>query len=241
MRTGLFACALGTLALALLGASASALAQDKTPAAADKKPGAATASSSTLGPDGMRRDPAGIKGISPYNEILAKGRKLYQNKDYDGAIASFEEAVKLDPKNMYAYELIAQVQVLKGDVEAAKKTLAEARDKDGTDPVKAKGLFFGADFSERAIPGIPSKPTLEALQPVVELAKQAWDAYAAFVAEHTKAPDYRASATERKKRLDGRIEIEKAYVPVKQRIADRAKERAAEAEKAAAADAAKNK
>ena len=62
-----------------------------------------------------------------------------------------------------------------------------------------------------------------------------------MVAEHTKAPDYRASATERKKRLDGRTDIEKAYIPVKHRIAERTKERTAEAEKAAAAEAAKSK
>jgi tetratricopeptide (TPR) repeat protein len=240
MRTGLVACAIGAVALAVAATSGSALAQGKKASGGDKK-ASATASSSTLGPDGVRRDPAGIKGISPYHEMLAKGRKLFQNKDYDGAIASFQEAVKLDAKNAYAYVLIAEVQLSKGDVDAAKQTLTDARDKEGAELAKAKLRFLAADTSERAIPGIPSKPTVEALAPLVDLAKQTWDAYAAFVAEHTKAPDYRASSTERKKRLDGRVELEKAFVPVKQRITDRNKERAAEADKAAAAEAAKSK
>jgi len=240
MRIRLVACALGVLALSLSATSPSALAQGKKPAAADKGP-LTGPSKQTIGPDGIRRDPAGIRGLSPYNEQLGKGRKLFQNNDLDGALGAFQEAVKLDPKNMYAYVLVAQIQIAKGDVEGAKKTIADARDKDGTEPVRAKYLFFSSDLGERAIPGIPSKPTLEVLQPAIDLAKQAWEAYSAFVAEHTKAPDYRASATERKKRLDGRIDIEKAYLPVKQRIEARNKERAADAAKAVAADAAKGK
>jgi tetratricopeptide (TPR) repeat protein len=221
------------MALGISAASPSAHAGDKKPAASATKP--------TLGADGVRRDPAGLKGVSPYNEQLGKARKLFQNKDMEGAMAAFQDAVKLDPKNMLGYLLVAQMQITKGDVEAAKKTLAEARDKDGTEPVRAKYLFLASDMSERAIPGIPSKPTLDVLQPPLDAAKQAWEAYSAYAAEHTKAPDYRASATERKKRLDGRADLEKAYIPVKQRIAERNKERAAEAEKAAAAEAAKSR
>ena len=92
---------------------------------------------------------------------------------------------------------------------------------------------------EQKIPGAPSKPTLEALMPFIEEAKQAWEGFVSYVAGHPKALDYRATGVERKKQLDARVDREKAYIPVKQRIADNAKERAEEAQKAAAAEAAK--
>ena len=35
----------------------------------------------------VKRDPAGVKGISPYNEDLAKGRESSKKNDHAGAIA----------------------------------------------------------------------------------------------------------------------------------------------------------
>jgi hypothetical protein len=201
-------------------------------------PADAKAPASASGP---LRDPAGVKGISPYQEIIAKGRKAVQAQELDAALAAFQEAVQTEPKATLGHLLLAQTQLLKGDQPTATKTIAEARATQGPEDVTSKLLMLTADLDERAVPGTPAKPTIEALQPKIDQARTAWEGYASFAAGHTKAPDYRATATERKKQLDARLEREKAYLAVKQRIADNIAEGAREAEKSAAADAAKNK
>jgi hypothetical protein len=219
---------------------ATSVTQAATPAAKAPAPkAAATAAEPTVGPDGIQRDPAGVRGMSPYNEALAKGRKAVEANEIDKAISAYQEAIQVDPKAAVGYHLLAQMQIAKGDSEAAAKTLKDARDKDGTEAEQSKVLMLTAILVEQKVPGTPSKPTLEALLPTVEEAKQAWQGFVAYVAGHPKALDYRATGTERNKQLDLRVEREKAYIPVKQRIADNAKERAEEAQKAAVADAAK--
>lgn len=202
---------------------------------------AAAGAKAAASPDGVTRDPAGVKGISPFQEIIARGRKAVQAGDADGALAAFQQAVQTEPKATLGHVLLAQAQLLKGDAAAATQTVEGARATQAPEDITSKLLMLTADLVERGVPGTPAKPTLEAIQPKIDQARTAWEGYSSFVAGHTKAPDYRATATERKKQLDARLEREKAFQVVKQRIADNVAESAKEAEKAAAADAAKNK
>jgi hypothetical protein len=178
-----------------------------------------------VGKDGIRRDPAGVRGLSPFQETLARGREAFQKQDLAGAIAHFQQATTLDDKQVLGYLLLAQVQLAKGELDAAAGTAALARKaQQGTPTHSSKALMLTADLAERAVPGPAAKATVEALQPKLDAAKEAWDGYAGYVAGQSKAPDYRASATERKKQIDARLEREKAYVIVKQRIAENARE-----------------
>lgn len=178
-----------------------------------------------VGSDGVRRDPAGQKGISPYNERLAKGRKAFESKDLDGAIAAFEQAVASDKQPMTGYILLAQARWAKGDRAGAAQATEDARQSAGTEAQQSKLLFFDGEIAERtaedAVKGPEDNPSDNWTTP-----KEAWSGYAAFVAGHTKALDYRASATERDKQIDARIKRETDYAIVRKRIADNAKKRA---------------
>jgi hypothetical protein len=185
--------------------------------AAGGKPG-------TPGADGIRRDPAGQKGISPYNEQLAKGRKAFEAKDLDGAIAAFQQAIALEAEPMLGHILLAQAQWAKGDRTAAAQTTQAARQSAGTEPQQSKLLFLDAEVAERAAEDQTEGPE-EAPEPTWKPPKDAWSGYAAFVAGHTNALDYRASATERDKQIDARIQREKDFAIVRKRIADNAKKR----------------
>jgi hypothetical protein len=185
--------------------------------AAGSKPGTPDA-------DGIRRDPAGQKGISPYNEQLAKGRKAFEAKDLDGAIAAFQQAIAQDGQPMLGHILLAQTQWAKGDRAAAAATIQGARQSAGTEPQQSKLLFLDAEVAERTAEDKVDGPE-DTPEDSWKAPKEAWSGYASFVAGHTAALDYRASSTERDKQIEARIKREKDYAIVRKRIADNAKKR----------------
>lgn len=195
------------VALALSGSALGASAKEKASGGADA--------------DGVHRDPAGQKGISPYNEALAKGRKAFGGQDYDAAIAAFQEAIGIDAKAAMAHLLLAQVHMAKGDAPGAKQALSSARETRGTEAEQSKLLMVQANVDERSAE--PSKDGKAAV--TWNGAKESWSGYAAFVAGHSKAPDYRATATERNTKIDQRVKRVKDYEIVRKRIADNAKKR----------------
>ena len=91
------------------------------------------------------------------------------------------------------------------------------------DNVKAKVLFNIAGLRER--------------QGKWQAAKDAWGAYAAFLQNNPKARGFPASAAERIKQADRRVQLEADYGKVKERIA----RRIAEKEREAAENAKKDK
>jgi len=178
----------------------------------------------TVDDDGVRRDPAGHKGISPYEEELAAGRDAFGDGQHDDAIAAFKRAIAKDDTKLDAYLLISQVQLVKGDRDAALKTLTKARGKRATEGVQAKVLIFRADVLEReanlqvrdekAAGGLS-----DALKTAWDKSKEAWTAYAAFLDEHTRVKGYKPTADERKKQIDARQQREKDLAPVRTRMA----------------------
>lgn len=176
------------------------------------------------GPDGVRRDPAGQKGISPYNEQLAKGRKAVQEGDLDGAVAAFQQATQLDDKPLLGYLLLGQVLLAKGDRAAAVQASQDGRQRAGTEQQQSKMLMFDADLSERTAEDANEGPDQDP-EVTWKPPREAWTGYAAFVGGHPKAPDYRQSATEREKQIQARVKREKDYAIVRKRIADNAKKR----------------
>src|SRR5262245_29758281 len=101
MRARLLFASLTATALTISGSAALAQ-QPAAPAApaASKPPAGGTAAAPATGP---RRDPNGQTGISPYMEQIKKGEDAYVARDFPGAVAAFQEAIKLDVQKMLGY------------------------------------------------------------------------------------------------------------------------------------------
>lgn len=63
-----------------------------------------------------------------YTDKMDLGRKYLTDLDYEQAIVSFEEAIKIEPKNAEAYLLLAEAYEKHGEVEKAKDVLKKAEE-----------------------------------------------------------------------------------------------------------------
>jgi tetratricopeptide (TPR) repeat protein len=178
------------------------------------------------------RDPDNKKGISPYMEMVVKGNAAFMARDIPGAITTFQDAIKLKPEEMLAFYRLGEAELEAGKIDDADKTWESALSKKcsqgceapmSPDTLKAKVLFNIASLRER--------------QQKWDVAKDAWQSYAAFLQGNPKAHGFPATAAERIKQIDRRVQLEVDYGKVKQRIA----QRIAEKEKEAAENAKKDK
>lgn len=205
---------------ACLGVANGALAADKAAAASDGKD--AKSDGPQIGSDGVRRDPKGVKGISPYLEMIAKGDRAVVARDFDGAIAAYREAIKLDPEKALGHYRVGSAQLAKGDQKEAEAAFVNGLrfvGKDGT--LKAKLIFVLADLRER------QKNSDEAIG--------RWKEYSKNAEEQKEATTYPATATERVARNEAWKKNAAESEEVKTRIAKRLKE-ADEASRKSAAD-----
>jgi tetratricopeptide (TPR) repeat protein len=188
--------------------------------AADPK--AAAKDAVTVGADGVRRDPNGIKGISPFEELIVKGDRAYLARDFDGAIAAYREAVQAAPQNAVGHFRLGSAQLAKGDQKEAEAAYVNALrfvSKDGS--LRGKLLFALADLRER------QKNSDEAIA--------RWKEYAKSAEEAREAITYPATATERVARNEAWKQNLADSAAVKDRIAKRLKG-ADEASRKSAAD-----
>lgn len=154
----------------------------------------------------MRRDPHGIKGISPFAEALKRGDSALLGRDLEGAIAAYRDAVSKEPENALGQYRLGEAQSLKGDLheaEAAFSTglrIAPAANVG----LKAKLLFALADLRER--------------QKAYDEASAKWSEYEALTTGQKDAPVFPASATERKKVVEAWKKLSADSLAVKARI-----------------------
>ncbi|MES1185102.1 MAG: tetratricopeptide repeat protein [Myxococcales bacterium] len=196
-------------------------ASAKTDGKADAKVDA-KADGATVGSDGVRRDPKGIKGISPYMEQIAKGDRSYVARDFDGAISAYREAIKLEPEKALGHYRVGAAQLAKGDQKEAEAAFVNGLrfvGKDGT--LKAKLIFALADLRER------QKNNDEAIG--------RWKEYSKNAEDEKEAITYPATATERVSRNEAWKKNVADSEEVKTRIAKRLKE-ADEAARKSASD-----
>jgi hypothetical protein len=186
------------------------------------------------GPKGkeIRRDPDNKRGISPYIELVVKGEASFVARDLPGAVSSFQDAIKLKPDEMLAFYRLGEAEQESGKLDDADKAWEAALSKrcsQGCEPpsspdnLKGKVLFAVAGLRER--------------QQKWQAAKDAWQAYSAFLQGNPKVHGYPATAADRIKQIDRRVQLEADYGKVKERIA----RRIAEKEKEAAENAKKDK
>jgi predicted Zn-dependent protease len=209
---------LATLALA---ASASTVAVAQQPSGAPAPAGGA-APAPAAKPGEPRRDPAGQTGISPYMEQIVKGQAAFVARDVPGAVAAFQEAIKLEPDKMLGFYRLGEAMLESGKPEEAETAWNTALGKKGSEELLAKVMLCMADLRER--------------QKNLQAAKDAWAAYAAFLTGHPKANGYPGTPTERQKQIDRRVKDEQDYAAVKERIKKREAERQKEAEENAKRD-----
>lgn len=155
----------------------------------------------------VKRDPDGVKGISPFWEAVNRGNSAYIARDFDGAIAAFREAITKEPQNALGHYRMAEAQRGKGDLPAAEASLADALRFSGNDPrLRAKVQFLIADTKERA--------------KAYDDAIAKWTDYEASAAK-PEAKAYAETGPERKKRIETWKQLVKDYGTVKERIAKR--------------------
>lgn len=204
---------IAVLGVALL-LSPTALAQGK----AEKKPASAAAPKAGAGE--VKRDPQGIVGISPFWESLKKGDDLYVARDFDGAIASFKEAITKEPQNALGHYRIGEAHLAKNELSEAEASWVAALRYVGSDKsLKGKILFVLADLRER--------------QKSLDDATDRWNAYGEFAKQNPDAKTYPASAEERKKRVAAWKQMQDQYAAVRKRIEQRLKEADDKAKKSA--------
>ncbi len=208
----LVATALSTSALAD-GPKGGAAAGPSSPSVPEKSPYPSASPS-------PRRAPAGAKGSGAFWEAIKKGDDAFAARDLEGAKAAYQEAIRVEPQNGMGHYRMGEAELSRGnpkDAEASwQSALRFAGDNAG---LEAKILFVLADLKER--------------QRSFEEATSGWNAYEAHSKASSTVKTYPASATERKKRIEGWKKLETDYAAVKERI----KQRLEEAEKKAAESA----
>jgi len=189
--------------------------------AADE-PAPPKAAAASVAADAVKRDPKGVKGISPFLELIVKGDRAYLARDFDGALGAYREAIQSSPQDPLAHYRAGVAQLAKGDLKEAEAAFVAGlrfAEKDGT--LKARLLFSLADLRER--------------QNDNDEAIARWKEYSKHAEEAREAVTYPATATERVTRNEAYKQNAADSAEVKARIAKRLKE-ADDASRKSAAD-----
>ncbi len=185
------------------------------PAFADDKGG-----SDKGGSKEPRRDPDGVKGISPFWEALAKGDSSFVARDFDGAIGAYREAITKEPQNALGHYRIGEAHLAKGDLKEAEAAwVAALRYVGSNHTLHGKVLFVLADLRER--------------QKLLDDADDVWTKYESFAKEQPQAKMYPATPADRKQRIADRKKALIDYGEVKKRIDKRLAEANEKAKKSA--------
>ncbi|MBN1605935.1 MAG: tetratricopeptide repeat protein [Polyangiaceae bacterium] len=168
------------------------------------------------------RDPAGIKGISPFWEAVRTGDVAYVAQDYGAAEASYRAAIKHEPNNPIGHLRLGEVLLHNNNFAEAEAAWQSAlRDADKDPASKAKALFMLADLNER--------------KKAYPEATERWQAYKtlANANTNTKVKMFPATAEDRLRRVGERQEMLKGYGAVRDRIEKEATEGDKQREKSA--------
>lgn len=155
-----------------------------------------------------RYDPENITAISQYMETLVKGNERFVAHDTTAAIDAYKKAIQLAPKNPFGHYLLAEAELSTGNIGEAAAAISEAvTNADARNPLlRGRVLFVAADIFER--------------QKKWEQAKATWQQYAEIAAKHGDDGGlFPQSSAERLKAIQKVLDMEKAYVVVRERIA----------------------
>jgi tetratricopeptide (TPR) repeat protein len=162
---------------------------------------------------GPRRDPQGVKGISPFWESVKRGDDAFVTRDFDGALSAYREALTHEPQNALGHYRLGETYLAKNDLKEARASWETAKRFAQDQTLKAKVLFVLADLGER--------------ERSLDDATNGWNAYEGHARAQPAAKTYPETPPERKQRIETWKQLEKDYGVVKERI----KKRLEEAEK----------
>ncbi|MBX3204571.1 MAG: tetratricopeptide repeat protein [Labilithrix sp.] len=154
-----------------------------------------------------RYDPDNVTAISQYMDMLAKGTERFLAKDHTTAIDTYKRAIQLSPRNPLGHLLLTEAYLVTGNLGEAEAAIQEGYEGDSKNAtLRSHVLFVRADVFER--------------QKKWDQAKLAWQAYTEHAAK--LGPDggaFPQSAAERLKAIQKMMDLDKAYVVVRERIA----------------------
>ena len=183
--------------------SGSALAENAWGTA---KPAAKPAAEKTA--DGIRKDPKGVTGISPFWEALQAGDSAFVARQYTAALQKYQEAIQEAPHKTLAHYRAGEAALAAGDKDTAQSSWEAGLRYASTPVMKAKLLFVLADLEER--------------RGAFDKAIVGWQKYQAFVQTETTLAASASIATERIARLETAKKLQIEYAAVKERITARA-------------------
>lgn len=160
---------------------------------------------------GVRHDPKGKKGISPFWDAIRRGDEAAMAGDFIKAEASYNAAAEIAPRHPIAPLRLGQVLIRAGKLtqaETAYQQALELTEKDVT--LHAAALFVLADLKER--------------QGRRDEAILAWKAYAEYLRKEPSARGYLETPTEREQRISRYKEVAADSKNVRERIELRVKE-----------------
>lgn len=152
-------------------------------------------------------DPDNVVAISQYMETIVKGMERFTAKDYTTAIDTFKRAVQLSPKAALGHYLLTEAYLQGNNLNEAEASITQALEANDTakNPgLRAKVLFIAAEVYER--------------KKDREKAKVAWQAYFDHASKNADA-GFPQTGTDRMKVMQKMIDMDKAYVGVRERIA----------------------
>jgi len=194
--------------LLLFSASAGAEPAPSAPSAPAETSGPAT-SAPAAKPFEVRRDPRGVKGISPFREALLQGDRALLARDFEGALGAYRAALAKEPENALGHYRLGEALLAKGDLREAESAFsAGLQAVAAKDPaLKAKLLFALADLAER--------------QKAYDQASAKWAEYETSTTppkDAQGAVGFVASGTERKKVVETWKKLSADSLQVKARI-----------------------
>jgi tetratricopeptide (TPR) repeat protein len=157
----------------------------------------------------LRKDPKGVKGISPFQEAIKRGDDLFVAHDFEGAVAAYTEASSREPKNALGHYRLGEAQIAAGDLGGAEAAFIAGLRFAGSDAsLKAKLTFALADVHER--------------QKAYDKASERWSEYQTLSTQQPDARGFPATAIERKRALEAWKATSADAAAVKARIEKRA-------------------
>jgi Flp pilus assembly protein TadD len=74
----------------------------------------------------------GVRALSPQSDVpeVALGTVSFQAREFDDAVAHYQEALKLNPRSAYAYAHLGEAELFRKDKKAARESLKKAAELD---------------------------------------------------------------------------------------------------------------
>jgi tetratricopeptide (TPR) repeat protein len=154
----------------------------------------------------VRRDPRGLKGISPFSEALKRGDVALLAHDLEAATLAYRDAIAKEPENALGHYRLGEALLIKGNLPEAEAAFsAGLRLVNAANlALKAKLAFALADLRER--------------QKAYDEALKQWTEYELLTSAAADGPGFPASGRERKKVVEAWQKLSVDSLVVKARI-----------------------